>query len=301
MFKKILWIGWLLTIPLFAQDRLSLESQLQQIPAVSRTVFSFCIIGDRTGAAADSWAIFDRAVAEVNELRPDFCLMVGDLIDGAQDAPTLETQWEEAAGHAAALRSPLFMCAGNHDIPGRSGYDQWTKHVGKTYYAFEAMGCRFLVLNTEEAQGTGGSGFGNAQLEFAERILTSVPKEGPLFVLMHQPAWFGSGTLKAQWNRLEPLLPRVNVTVVAGHLHALAMKKLEGRNYLIVGPTGGKLRMERNPAMGLVHHVTRVTMENGKSSMVFIEPGRIYSEQTALDAYERYMKGLLLLRGQGAY
>jgi hypothetical protein len=301
LLKKYFWIGLFIAIPLFPQDRISLDSQLKQLSSISTDKFSFCIIGDRTGAAADSWPVFDKAIAELNGLRPDFCLMIGDLIEGAQDQFTLEAQWDEAARHVALFRCPLFLLAGNHDLPNRQGYALWMKRVGKTYYAFEAMGCHFLVLNTEEMQGTGEGGFGKKQMEFAEQVLAAVPRDGPVFVLMHQPAWFGNGTLKTQWGRLEPLLPPFNATVIAGHLHALAMKKQNGRNYLIVGPTGAKLRMERNPSMGLMQHITWVTVENGKVTFIFIETGRIFPEQTALEAYDRYMKGLLLLRGQSDY
>jgi 3',5'-cyclic AMP phosphodiesterase CpdA len=301
LFRKTFWITCFCAAALFSQDRISLENQLKQLGTTSADRFSFAVIGDRTGAAPDSWGIFDKAIAELNGLRPDFCFMVGDLIEGGPDPSTLEDQWDEAARHVASLRCPLFLLAGNHDLPSAKAYAVWTRRVGKTYYAFEAMGCQFLVLNTEEAQGTGESGFGKKQLEFAERVLSAVPVGRPVFVLMHQPAWFGNGTLKTQWSRLEPLLPASTAAVIAGHLHALAMKKQNGRNYLIVGPTGAKLRMERNPAMGLVQHTTLITVENGRSTFLFIEPGRIFSEQTALEAYDRYLKGLLLLRGHGGY
>ncbi|HEX9934571.1 MAG TPA: metallophosphoesterase [bacterium] len=296
LLRRWFWLFWFGWISLWSQNRFSFDSQVQRLDSASEGAFDFVIIGDRTGVSPDGWAVFDQAVAEINLLRPDFCVMVGDLIEGATDQSALERQWEEAERHLAVLESPLFLLPGNHDIPNPRGYAVWNEHIGKTYGSFDFRGCRFLFLNTEEFQGTGESGFGHRQLAYTERILADVQRSRLFFLFMHQPAWFGNGTLKTQWSSLERSLPPSGTISVAGHLHALAMKKQGGRSFLITGPTGGKLRLERNPALGLMQHVTWVAVKNGTYRLAFLEVGRLLPEQTALEAYDRTLKGLLLLK-----
>jgi predicted phosphodiesterase len=295
---KFALLFWIVVVSASPQNHYAPSVQLPELDAIPQTRFSFAVIGDRTGAGSDSWSIFDRAVYELNLLRPDFCLMIGDLIEGRSDLGTVQQQWREAVPHLDSLHVPLLLIPGNHDISSQQSYSLWTERLGKPYYAFDYRGCHFLMLNTEEIQGDGEDGFGSKQILFAEQDIRKNQFARHFFVFMHQPAWTLNGVFKTQWSRMESLLPTNGVTVVAGHVHTLAMTKQNGKIYLIVGPTGGKLRLERNPALGLFHHVTWFSVENGQSTVAFIEPGRIVSEKTAMDAYDLYLKGLLLLKGR---
>jgi 3',5'-cyclic AMP phosphodiesterase CpdA len=257
--------------------------------------FHIAILGDRTGAGPESWKVFDRAVREVNRLNPDFTIMIGDLIEGAgSNLNQLQVQWEEAKSHLDSVDSPLFLVPGNHDIYNRESYQYWKEQVGQTYYAFSYRGCRFVVLNTEEVKGTAQSGLGEDQMEFLRREIDRKPVE-PIFLIMHQPAWIVESGLGQQWKTIEGWLGNRFCTVIAGHIHVLAAKREQNRLFLIQGPTGGEMRMGRNPALGFFHHFTWMTVENGIPSVAFIEPGRIYHEKTALQAYERYVQGMMMM------
>jgi hypothetical protein len=289
---------WLLAVPLPSQNP-TLPARLSRpLPAVPPGKFSFAVIGDRTGTGPEGWPIFDGAVSDLNQLRPDFCVMIGDIIESAPDRAGLLRQWDEAERHLNSLRLPLLSIPGNHDIPGPQAYSLWKERMGETYRSFDYRGCHFLLLDTEESQGTGEPGFGSRQLDFAERDILGTRDAAHFFVFMHRPVWIENGALKSQWAKLESLLPKTGTTIFAGHVHALAMKRLEGRSYVILGPTGGRLRLERNPALGMLTHITWVTVEDGTCTLAFIEPGRVLSEKTALDAYDRYMNMFLLLKGQ---
>ena len=77
--------------------------------------FSFAIIGDKTGGGQDKWHVFDRAIAEINALKPDFAIMVGDLIQGyTTDLEQIESEWREFWGHESALEAPFIP------LPGQS-------------------------------------------------------------------------------------------------------------------------------------------------------------------------------------
>lgn len=121
--------------------------------------FTFAVLGDRTGGGIENWPITDRAVAELNLLRPDFVLSTGDLQRGyTDDMAELNHQWREYNAHLSRLAMPYFFVPGNHDIYSRDSYDLWKKNAGRTYYSFDYKGCHFLVLNTHEMRGSGAKG-----------------------------------------------------------------------------------------------------------------------------------------------
>jgi hypothetical protein len=57
------------------------------------------------------------------------------------------------------------------------------------------------------------------------------------------------------------------------------------------------LRLAANPGLGLLNHVTRVTVDGDSVRVEFSASGRILPERAARDAYERGLKSFLFLRG----
>ena len=99
--------------------------------------FSFAIIGDKTGGGLDKWPVFDRSIDEINALKPDFAIMVGDLIQGdTRDLEQLAAEWKEFWHHESDLIIPFLPLPGNHDITNPVMYDYWKEHLGRTYSAF---------------------------------------------------------------------------------------------------------------------------------------------------------------------
>ena len=264
-------------------------------PSTHDTKFQIAILGDRTGAGPESWKVFDRAVREINQLKPDFTVMIGDIIEGAgSNSVKLQIQWDEAKSHLDSVGTPLVLVPGNHDIYNRESYDFWKKQIGKTYDAFTYGECRFILINTEEGKGTAQTGLGDVQLAFVRQEIEQAQNK-PVFLIMHQPMWIIESGLGEQWKTIEQWLGSRAYTVIAGHMHVLAAKRDGNHLFLMQGPTGGEMRMERNPALGFFHHFTWMTVEHGIPSVAFIEPGRVYPEKTALQAYERFMQGMKLM------
>jgi hypothetical protein len=258
--------------------------------------FTFTVIGDRTGAGLDSWKIFDRALADINRLKPEFTVMIGDLVEGAgNQVPELTLQWAEALSHLDSLKIPVFLVPGNHDIYDKGSYAAWKERFGSTYFAFTHHQCRFVILSTEEGKGTGEAGLGTSQKAFLRQELKdlSCPQ---IFLFMHRPLWLTACGEETDWKEIESIVGNRPVTFIAGHLHVLAARREVGRLYLIHGPTGASLRMDRNPALGFIQHFTMVLVDNGFPSLAFIEPGRIHGEAIALQAYLRSVQGMMLLK-----
>ncbi|MFF2482710.1 metallophosphoesterase family protein [Paenibacillus sp. NPDC058071] len=111
--------------------------------------FSFVVLGDRCGMATAG--VFENALEIVKDLKPDFVLSVGDLIEGywreAQDAIA---EWEYIDAKIEAANLPFFHVVGNHDYGNQMMRDVWRDRKGFEYYAFRTGDILFLVLNTED-------------------------------------------------------------------------------------------------------------------------------------------------------
>ncbi len=279
----------------FSQVNPNPYNEIKNLDSIPRDKYTFSILGDRTGSGPDSWNILDKAVFEMNQLQPDFVIMIGDLIeDNSSDSPIIENKWNTAFQHIRAFQMPFFMVPGNHDIWNQTSYRVWKEIMGDTYFSFDYNNDHFLILNTEEKHGTGEEGFGSQQMTFVMNDINSHRQSDPFFIFLHQPVWLLSGQLKNDWDKIESMLHGVDYSVFSGHLHVLASKYIDEHQYTIVGPTGGEMRLPRNPALGLFHHYTWVTITESRFSIAFIEPGRVYSEETALKVYDIYLQGMNL-------
>ncbi|WP_380878624.1 hypothetical protein ACFB49_17790 [Sphingomonas sp. DBB INV C78] len=111
--------------------------------------FRFVVIGDRTGQHRPG--VFEDAIAKVDELRPDFVINIGDLIEGnTEDQARLDQEWGEVNAAIGKLAVPFFYVPGNHDLTNEVQRADWRKRLGADYYSFTYKGALFLVLNTED-------------------------------------------------------------------------------------------------------------------------------------------------------
>lgn len=102
----------------------------------------------------------EHAIREVNRLKPDFVVHVGDMVHPVPDAkryPDAVAAFREAM---AALHAPLHVVAGNHDSGDKHAdyvpagvvnphhLELYQSHFGEYFYAFEHDGCLQVVLHT---------------------------------------------------------------------------------------------------------------------------------------------------------
>jgi hypothetical protein len=253
--------------------------------------FTFAILGDRTGADYRSWQIFDRSIEEINLSRPDFVVMVGDMIEGNAEPDAVTAQWGEFVRHVDLLESPFMYLPGNHDVGTPAGAEYWKQHLGRTYTSFVYKKSLFLLLNTEEVQESAGNSFGATQMEYALNRLDSSASMRHTFIFMHQPAW-AMPSLRAEWERIEQALGDRPYTVFAGHTHTLSMTVRDGRRYFALGATGGVLDENPIEETGAFHHYTLVTMArdlSGRDSayVSIRQPGNVWRENISTGAFYR--------------
>jgi 3',5'-cyclic AMP phosphodiesterase CpdA len=94
-------------------------------------------------------ALFEKAIAHANRLKPAFVVITGDLINQFGN----EAQVQEFLRISRQLDPgiPLYLVAGNHDVenaPTPESLNWYRERFGKDYYSFKLNDCYYIVLNS---------------------------------------------------------------------------------------------------------------------------------------------------------
>ncbi|WP_338786184.1 metallophosphoesterase family protein [Metabacillus sp. FJAT-53654] len=112
--------------------------------------FTFAIVGDRCGITTPG--VFEKGLDLVQELKPDFVLCVGDLIEGYWNhEEEAHEEWDYVDHLLQKLELPFFHIVGNHDYGNETMVKVWRERKGFEYYAFRFHDALFLFVNTEES------------------------------------------------------------------------------------------------------------------------------------------------------
>lgn len=255
---------------------------------------TFAIFADLNGGERDG--VFAVAAQQLSLLRPELVLSVGDLIDAAtEDVAELTREWESFDERAEQITAPVFRIGGNHDLTGQVLRDLWAERYGPRYYHFRYKDVLFLMLDTEdhtgarmreiyvarsaavEAAETGAEGAGEMeyyrmpervvgnigpeQAEYFQTVLADHPDVRWTMLFMHKPVWEDDGD--PEFVALESALSDRPYTVFNGHRHTMSHTVKNGRDYIMLGTTGGSQGANNEMAFD---HLTLVTVsEDGPS------------------------------------
>jgi len=258
--------------------------------------FQFAIIGDRCGGA-NVEGTFKLAMGQLNLLQPEFVMSVGDLIEGYADSTDeLVAMWEEVEGMTGELEMPFFYTRGNHDVSFPGGKEMWLERRGPGYYHFLYRDVLFMVLDSEDSPRPDPPPEIREATKVYKRLQVEDPPEArkmlaefmksdaivaalgqPLefpeeqrawikktlaenadvrwtFLFMHEPCWENpSESFKA----IEQMLKDRSYTFFGGHLHYYDYDKINGREYITMGPAGASWHHD---GPGNVDHIMWVTM-----------------------------------------
>ncbi|MDA1177247.1 MAG: metallophosphoesterase [Planctomycetota bacterium] len=224
--------------------------------------FHFAVMSDNTGGHRPG--VWMHAVRNLNLLRPEFVVSVGDLIEGySEDEAQVENEWQEFLGFIDQLQMKFFFVAGNHDLTNPLMHQIWRKHFGPEWYSFDYQGVHFVCLCSEDPEST----LGSQQLAWVEQDLAEHKDARWTFLFVHKPLWVYAETELAagnsdttHWKRIESWLGNRPHTVFAGHAHQYVQFERNGRQYYQLATTGGASGL-RGQKYGEFDHVTWVTME----------------------------------------
>ncbi len=268
--------------------------------------FTFAIISDLNGGEREG--VYNTAVSQLNRLDPTFVLSVGDLIDGGtEDSLQLAKEWDSFDDRTAKLNMPFFYLGGNHDLTNPKMRNFWKHRFGPRYYHFVYEDVLFLMLDSEDyneqrmleiyharakaidmpAEEFALSEYyrmperrigamSQEQVAYYKNVLEKYPDVKWTFVLMHKPLWMREDDKGL--GQLETLLGERTYSVINGHFHAFSHRKRLGRDYTILGTTGGS-QNKTNPQA--FDHITLVRMDKEpvithlKMDGILDETGRI--------------------------
>jgi hypothetical protein len=253
--------------------------------------FTFAVFSDLTGGEREK--VFEIAVAQLNLLRPELIMNVGDLIEGdSGSVEGLNAEWDSFDERARRARAPIFYAGGNHDLTGKLLRDVWKDRYGPTYYHFVYRKVLFLVLDTEDNtpermeeifrlrneaievfKNKGEEAFGQTpyaalpertagnisaeQSEYFQGVLATYPDVRWTFLFLHKPAWNRQD--QSGFLAIEDALSDRPYTVFFGHRHVYSYEERRGRDYIGLATTGGSQFPDSDKSMD---HVTLVNVSD---------------------------------------
>jgi hypothetical protein len=261
--------------------------------------FQFAVMSDRTGGHRPG--IWMHAVRNLNLLRPQFVVSVGDLIEGyTEDTDEIERQWTEFLEFIDQLQMRFFFVAGNHDVTNPTMHYIWRQHFGVEWYSFDYQGVHFVCLCSEDPE---QSRLGEEQLEWLATDLQEHDDARWTFVFLHKPLWVYSERARTtgdvdrtNWPVVERLLGDRPHTVFAGHVHHYLQFSRNGRDYYQLATTGGGSQL-RGQDYGEFDHVTWVTMEkDGPHIANILLDGVLPADAVTEDGLARFREFLAAAR-----
>jgi len=247
--------------------------------------FKFVVMGDNRTGGPDVTEVTDTyktILAEINQLRPAFAILGGDMIrGGTDDETTIRQMWQNWSEATSALQVPLFKVIGNHDVWNALSEKLYQEIFGEPlYYSFNYGGCHFVVLDTE-LQGEAPKIVGR-QFQWLEDDLTRNSDALFTFVFLHRPLWEEPRGDPEAWAPVHRLLVEKGVDAVfGGHDHMYSADEVDGIRYIITGGAGAPIGAGRE-AMGEFFHYCLVSVEPNDFTIAVIKPGNIKPEDYVL-------------------
>lgn len=270
--------------------------------------FSFAVIGDLN--SGERAGVLEVAVEQINLLRPEFILSIGDLVEGGtEDTVQLKKEYDHFDERMSKAQAPIFHLGGNHDLTNPVMRKFWEKRYGKRYYHFIFKNVLFLVLDSEDypeermwkiyrerkraiqlldsgkielAQLTEyyrmpervTGEISEAQSAYFERVIVAHPEVRWTFVLMHKPVWQRTG--KGSMERIEAALGNRKFTVLNGHQHKYSYTERNQHDYMMMGTTGGGQDPTSDRAFD---HILFATITDQEPAIANLKLGGILNKQ----------------------
>jgi serine/threonine-protein phosphatase CPPED1 len=185
-------------------------------------------------------------VIKINELKPDFAIICGDVVHH-----TADSSYSDFLKIMKGFNMPCYVACGNHDIgnlPDSSALSFYRRIMGKEYYEFQHKGYAFVVTNTQLWKHTIGEESEKHEHWFKDALREQHKKKRPVFVIGHIPLYIEQPDEDGQYFNIPPvkrqeilaLFIKNNVVAyLSGHAHKLVANQYE-QVQLVSGETTSK-------------------------------------------------------------
>ena len=176
-----------------------------------------------------------QAIQQINELKPDFVIVCGDLVNSAS-----KQTLSEFKAAIAKCQVPCHCAAGNHDIgspvnPSRLA--EFREIIGKDHMTFEHRGCTFVVVNTQLWKASVQEETERHDSWLEGVLHQAKERNSPVFVIGHYPLFLKSADEEEEYFNI-PLPQRTKildlfrtcgvVAMLSGHTHRLTSNTYHG-------------------------------------------------------------------------
>ena len=205
----------------------------------------------KTTGFADETALYEKAIAESNRLRPEFVAMCGDMVNDSDDQAQLDELWRITRQLDDGI--PMRWVAGNHDVGNEvtpESLARYRERFGEDNYLFDHGGSRFIVLNSNVPfDPTHVPEEWEHQLDFLRDALSGARDQGShnIVVFTHHPLFLRDPDEedsifvipRAQRRVLLDIMTSNEVTAVfSGHYHRNCYASVEGLQMVTSGSIG---------------------------------------------------------------
>jgi 3',5'-cyclic AMP phosphodiesterase CpdA len=196
----------------------------------------FAVIGDRTGSPVPG--IYDQIVLEIQRLRPDLLLTVGDMVEeDSGDRDKMEAAWKEYEKIISPLSMPIHFVPGNNDIFTDATEEIYRRHAGEPYYSFDYCGIHFIML--DNCRWESSEELPAEQMAWLVDDLDKYRDAKNTIAFMHKPFWYNT-TATGKPDTLHSLFRTFGVDAVfTGHFHQYFVGEYDGIIYTGLGSSGG--------------------------------------------------------------
>jgi hypothetical protein len=229
----------------------------------------FAVIGDRTGTAQPG--IYEQIIEDIQKLKPDFAITVGDMIEGpAPDTMEIVRRWEEYGGIIKTITSPVYFTPGNNDIWDSTSQEFFRRYAAEPYYSFDVRGVHFIALDNSRFYTV--DDFPQEQIDWLIDDLQKHQNADYTIVSFHIPFWIKT-IAEGKPDTLHSLFVEYGVDAVfTGHNHYYFSGEFDGIKYTGVGSSGGDIS---NRLIGPEYHFSWVTIDANGISIVPVAMGAV--------------------------
>lgn len=236
-----------------------------------KTPVRFAIIGDRTGGHEPG--IYPEIIKEIERLKPEFVMTVGDMIEGYTEDPARMTEeWEEYVTLVEPLTVPIYYTPGNHDITTDAMLEAYEKYIGDPYYSFNYKKRDIHIIVLDNSRYNTPEEIPADQIEWLKKDLKKNRKSAWTCVFMHKPLWF-NGIAAGKPDMLHDIFRENGVDAVfTGHFHIYFSGEYDGVKYTSLGSSGGGTRSD---IADLHYHFAWVTVDNDDIHIAPVKMGAV--------------------------